>query len=195
MATDKDDDNPFRLADADLWRRIADGVRPLPRGGTRPGAPASPPAEPAAKTPEAPPRRARAETRQPAPPATPPVELGPSVLRHGAAAGLDKRTLARLRRGLLPIESTIDLHGMTQPEAYRSLHQFIAVSHERGRRCVLVITGKGARSEGVLRAAVPHWLNLPGTRNLVLAFAYATPAHGGMGALYVLIKRRRPPMP
>jgi DNA-nicking Smr family endonuclease len=92
---------------------------------------------------------------------------------------------------MLPIEGTIDLHGMTQVEAYRSLHHFLAVSQERGRRCILVITGKGSHSEGVLRAAVPHWLNLPASRGLVLAFAYATPAHGGVGALYVLLKRRR----
>jgi DNA-nicking Smr family endonuclease len=92
---------------------------------------------------------------------------------------------------MLPIEGTIDLHGMTQAEAYRSLHHFLAVSQERGRRCILVITGKGSHSEGVLRAAVPHWLNLPVTRSLVLAFAYATSAHGGVGALYVLLRRRR----
>jgi DNA-nicking Smr family endonuclease len=116
----------------------------------------------------------------------------PDRLSHGSAAGLDKRTLGRLRRGMLPIEGTIDLHGMTRAEAYRSLHQFIALSQERGRRCILVITGKGSHSEGVLRTAVPHWLNLPDTRSLVLAFAYATAAHGGVGALYVLLKRRRP---
>jgi DNA-nicking Smr family endonuclease len=200
MTPENDDDNPLRLADRELWRRVAGSVRPLPRGrghgaphdapmGSEPAGPSTQPPDP---SPDQPPPAPR-------PPRRPPDPLAPVFspatsqdLRHGAATGLDKRSLARLRRGMLPIEGTIDLHGMTQAEAHMALHQFIAASQQRGRRCVLVITGKGSRSEGVLRSAVPHWLNLPATRSLVLAFAYATPAHGGAGALYVLLKRRRP---
>jgi DNA-nicking Smr family endonuclease len=200
------DDEPPRLNDAGLWRRVAGSVRPLPRERDRPSPqprlPETQPPEPRlpetggdapAKAPG--PARPRAPgARAPAPPLDDFWTLSPQEplgLTHGAAAGLDKRTLGRLRRGMLPIEGTIDLHGLTQAEAHRSLHHFLAASQERGRRCILVITGKGSHSEGVLRAAVPHWLNLPASRSLVLAFAYATPAHGGVGALYVLLKRRR----
>ncbi len=56
-----------------------------------------------------------------------------------------------------------------------------------------VITGIGrAREEGgVLRAAVPRWLNEPPNRARVLAFDLAQPNDGGHGALYVLLRKKR----
>jgi len=58
---------------------------------------------------------------------------------------------------------------------------------------VLVITGKGGRTsgDGVLRAAVPRWLNEAPNRTRLLAFTPAQPKHGGAGALYLLLRRRR----
>ena len=54
------------------------------------------------------------------------------------------------------------------------------------------ITGKGGREgTGVIRAQVPRWLNEPRLRPLILAFEYAQPKDGGMGALYILLRRRR----
>ncbi|HEV2550387.1 MAG TPA: Smr/MutS family protein [Stellaceae bacterium] len=114
-------------------------------------------------------------------------------LTHDASPGLDRRTAERLRQGALPIEARLDLHGMTQEEAHRALDAFLARAAAAGKRCVLVITGKGGRSsgDGVLRAAVPRWLNEPPNRARLLAFVLAQPPHGGAGALYILLKRRR----
>ena len=58
---------------------------------------------------------------------------------------------------------------------------------------MLVITGKGVwRSDsGILKEMVPRWLNEVPNRARVLAIANAQPRHGGSGALYVLLKRRR----
>ena len=61
------------------------------------------------------------------------------------------------------------------------------------------MTGKGAcaevekgwRGAGVLREAVPGWLNDPVNRTRILSFCHAQPRDGGDGALYVLLKRRR----
>ncbi len=111
--------------------------------------------------------------------------------------GVDKRSVDRLRRGKLPVEARLDLHGMTQTKAEAALARFLAGAQAAGRRCVLVITGKGAReremfeSPGVLKRRVPVWLNAPANRARVLAFAAARPQHGGGGALYVLLKRQR----
>jgi DNA-nicking Smr family endonuclease len=101
----------------------------------------------------------------------------------------------------MPIEARIDLHGMTQTEAHRALDSFLARAHCDGRRCVLVITGKGLRKPaedegyggetGILRSAVPRWLNEAPNRARILAFAWAQPNHGGGGALYVLLRRHR----
>lgn len=102
--------------------------------------------------------------------------------------GLDRRTAERLRRGQMPVEARLDLHGHSRIRAYEALGRFIAGAYGSGLRCVLVITGKGG---GVLRAGVPEWLAEPSLRGMILKTATARPEHGGEGALYVLLRRRR----
>lgn len=108
-----------------------------------------------------------------------------------AGAGLDRRSDERLRRGKMPIEATLDLHGMSQQEAFEALQQFLRQGYERGRRCVLVVTGKGRGGEGVLRARVPEWLAEKELCDLVLRSYPAQPQHGGAGARYILLRRKR----
>jgi DNA-nicking Smr family endonuclease len=128
----------------------------------------------------------------PAPPARKP-KPAPPTLGHGDIADLDKRSAERMRRGRLPIEGTLDLHGHNQDAARRELADFLARAQGAGKRCVIVVTGKGdiAQGGGVLRAQVPRWLNDAQNRARVLAFDYAQPRHGGMGALYVLLRKTR----
>jgi DNA-nicking Smr family endonuclease len=106
-------------------------------------------------------------------------------------AGIDRRQAERFRRGQLPIEGRIDLHGRTQHEAHDALLHFLERAHKAGKRKLLVITGKGLTQSkpGVLRTNVPRWLSEPAFRRMVLAIAQARPDHGGEGALYVLLKR------
>ena len=175
--------------EADLLRRVMADVAPLPgREVALPAAAAA--VEPPPPRPAEPPPVARS---RPAPPGPPPVpslpEIGP-----GDRVGVDKRTAKRLKRGQLAVEARMDLHGLTQEEAHRALSAFVQGSQAAGRRCVLVITGKGLRPDGtvgVLRAAVPHWLNQPDLRERIVAFTHATPRDGGEGALYLLLKRKR----
>jgi len=114
-------------------------------------------------------------------------------LAAGRSADLDGRTLDRLRRGQLRPEARLDLHGMTRDQAYAALMSFVENSQAAGKRCVIVITGRGRTSEGggVLRSETPGWLNSPLVRSRVLAFATAKPRDGGAGALYVLLRRVR----
>lgn len=182
---------PPAPADEALWRAVVRDVEPL---DARRAAAVEPEREDK-------PSRAPAQTAKPRPaPARPrstPAPRPPPLpaLAPGEAPGLDKRTALRLKRGQLKIEARLDLHGMTQAEAHARLAAFLAESQARGRRCVLVITGRGrTRPEGgVLRAAVPRWLNLAPCRARILAFATAQPGDGGAGALYVLLKKRRGP--
>jgi DNA-nicking Smr family endonuclease len=147
-----------------LWRAAMRDVARRPGGAPLPAAPVEPP---------------RAGQRPSlAAPSTP----GP---------GLDRRSAERLRRGERPIEARLDLHGMTQTEAHQALADFIAGAAATERRSLLVITGKGGARGGVLRAAVPRWLGEPPNRARVLAVAPAQPRDGGLGALYVLLRRRR----
>ena len=124
----------------------------------------------------------------------------PVAPRPTAPNGVDKRTAQRLQRGRMPIEARLDLHGRQQTAAHRELTAFINASHAVGRRCVLIITGKGTRPDadeswtrerGVLRTQVPHWLATPPLAGVVLAQQAAAPQHGGAGARYVLLRRQR----
>ncbi len=134
----------------------------------------------------------------PAPPKRPVI-----VERKAAVPGLDRRSTQRLAKGQLPIEATLDLHGHRQATAHRALEAFILAAHRAGRRCVLVVTGKGAeKSEtaawqmgeeepGVLKRNLPRWLAMPPLADKVLAIRPALPQHGGEGAFYVLLRRER----
>jgi len=100
---------------------------------------------------------------------------------------IDRRSAQRVKRGQTTIEARLDLHGMTQAEAHRALAAFLARAQQAGHRLVLVITGKS----GVLHGAVPRWLEEGENRGRVLAFGRAQPLHGGAGALYVFLRRKR----
>jgi DNA-nicking Smr family endonuclease len=182
---------PISEEERALWQMIARTAKPLKRrrkSEPKP-TPGSLPAEKPA--PKAAPAKSKSIPKAPAP--VPPPPQRPHALAHGIAVGIDKRQAERFRRGKTPIEGRIDLHGRTQAQAHDDLHDFVARAHASGKRMVLVITGKGitGAKSGVLRENVPRWLNEPTLRRHVLAFDYAEPQHGGEGALYVLLKRKK----
>lgn len=104
---------------------------------------------------------------------------------------LDEPTRKKISKGKLGIEAKIDLHGMTQNEAYNRLFRFLEQAQMNEKRTVLVITGKGVRGEGILKNAVPRWLGEPAFRNITTGYHEASIAHGGSGALYVRVRRKR----
>ena len=182
--------------EADLWRHVTGDVKPLARREKPPARPEKTADTTPQGTQKAAAQRkrkaaARAETEPPSP-LTPRKPRAPE-LTHGASPGVDRRTADNLRRGRMTIEARLDLHGMTQAEAHGRLSAFIEGHQSAGRRCVLVVTGKGSRSAGggVLREAVPRWLNMPALRPRILSFSHAQPKDGGEGALYILLKRLR----
>lgn len=119
------------------------------------------------------------------------AKTSPVDLRAGETAGIDGGTQKRLFRGDMKIDARLDLHGYNAAQAQRKLTQFLNQARLSGNRCILVITGKGARGTGVLRSAVPDWLKRSPLSELVLAMAQAKPSDGGAGALYVLLRRQR----
>lgn len=160
--------------DHGLWQEAVRNVRPLRNGG-------------ATKAQE-PPREsvvawARVERGRTLSPPMPPLDR---------FAGIDRANAERLKRGLHRIEARLDLHGMTQAEAHGTLSDFVAASRAAGRRCVLVITGRGLGQSGpgVLKSSVPRWLEEPELRRHILAIAPAQAQHGGPGATYLLLRRR-----
>ena len=112
---------------------------------------------------------------------------------------MDRRLKQRVARGSEPIDARLDLHGYTQAQAHMALTAFLQRAQRDGARVVLIVTGKGgARGDpltpserGVLKRQVPIWLALPEFRSIVLGFEAAHVGHGGEGALYVRLRRRR----
>ena len=116
-------------------------------------------------------------------------------------AGLDRRTANRLRKGEREPDARIDLHGMTAERAHRACLRFLSNALGRGARVVLVITGKGGRRRddgdimasprGVLRDSLPRWLKSSPLGHSIVGIYEASPRHGGSGAFYIYLKRRR----
>ena len=191
------DGRRVRDEEAALWQRVARDVTPLPQPVGRPDdgeaeEDVPQPAKPAKTVKAAKARAGATRKAAPVPDRRPPPlpELDPM-----APAGLDKRTARRLKRGQLPVEARLDLHGKTQDQAHDALRRFIRESRMARRRCVQVITGKGSVASGeggVLRRMVPRWLNEPGLRRHIIAITNAPESNGGAGALYVLLKSREP---
>ena len=131
------------------------------------------------------------EKERPIAPNTEVGVVGASRIKVGA--GLDRRTAQKLKRGQIPIEARLDLHGMTQAEAQIALNEAVGHSRALGNRCLLVITGKGStrNQAGVLKKMVPRWLEAPVNQEHVLAVQTARPQHGGAGAVYVLLRKQR----
>jgi DNA-nicking Smr family endonuclease len=108
-----------------------------------------------------------------------------------APPALDGKRTGRFRKGELPIEARIDLHGMTLDLAHRALVGFLVQARDRGQRMVLVITGKGPPEGGALKRLVPMWLATPPLAATIAAAAQAQAHHGGSGALYIYLRRKR----
>ncbi len=111
---------------------------------------------------------------------------------EGKVPGLDPAIMRRLRRGDYAVQGHIDLHGLTREEAKGAVDAFLKRSRQAGKRCVLLVHGRGIHSREqvpVLKEALRTWLATARFGRHVLAFATARPVDGGGGAVYVLLRR------
>lgn len=111
---------------------------------------------------------------------------------EGHAHGLDPNVLRRLRRGEYALQSHLDLHGMVKDEARAALEAFVSGARSSGKRCVLVVHGRGLHSKDhvpVLKEAFKRWMATARFAQHVLAFCTARPHDGGAGAVYLLLRR------
>lgn len=113
---------------------------------------------------------------------------------EGTVVGLDPRVVRKLRRGEFSSQAHLDLHGMTALEARDAVERFLLESYRLGRRCVLIVHGRGLNSKDqipVLKGRLKSWLAHGRIGRVVLAFTTARACDGGAGALYVLLRRER----
>jgi DNA-nicking Smr family endonuclease len=113
---------------------------------------------------------------------------------EGAVHGFSRKLMQSLKKGELPVQDHIDLHGLTKQEAKIRVREFLLHAYRQGLRCVLVVHGRGLNSENhipVLKERLPIWLTSGPARKVVLAFSTARPYDGGTGAIYILLRKRR----
>ncbi len=165
-----------------LWRKVVESVRPLD-GKTRPGPAPSPET---AETPANP--RALRNPRPHKPPAKPPKAPGTT---------LDGSWDKRLSGGLVQPDRTVDLHGHNLATAYAIIDDRLGAAIAAGERLILLVTGKPPSDDrrptarGAIRAAVGDWLAASRHAGDIAAVRNAHPRHGGTGALYIVLRRRR----
>lgn len=160
-----------------LWKRVVETVRPLEGKVSAPVA-----AEPA------PAATARAGKSSPKPVILPPRKPQPGTTLDGS---WDRR----LSRGLVVPDAVVDLHGHNLDTAWALLDHRLEQSIASGDRLFLLITGKprsdASQKRGAIRAAVDDWLHASRHAGDIAAVRNAHPRHGGAGALYIVLRRRR----
>lgn len=168
-----------------LWEKVVATVRPMtPRAE---GDPAPPPE----RMREPPPLHRAAHAR----PLPPPARAAPA--RPGPGTTLDAGWDRRLARGLVAPDMVVDLHGHDLDGAYRLLDDWLDRAVRSGARLLLLVTGKPPSSDhrpvmrGAIRAAVGGWLAASRHAGAIAAVRGAHPRHGGAGALYIVLRRRR----
>jgi DNA-nicking Smr family endonuclease len=106
--------------------------------------------------------------------------------RSDSVALFEKGERRRRLRTKKP-DATLDLHGQTVDEAWRSLDGFFRLSRQQGLEKLLIVHGKGnhSRGEAALKRMVRDYIER-------CAFAgesgQAAAAEGGSGATWVLLK-------
>lgn len=167
--------------DENVWQEALKGVSPLPPSG-----------KVAAKAP--PRQKCRPERIREVP-----LRFFRHELKAGTAADIDRQTMRRFKREEFPVEAALDLHGFTEDKAFAAVNRFITDAYLAGKRCVIIVTGKGLSHDdedifapkGVLKERVPQWLNNENLSHLILTYIHPSPRLGGSGALYILLRRRR----
>jgi DNA-nicking Smr family endonuclease len=160
-----------------LWARVVASVRPL-EGVTPPPLPPEP----------------GPKEEKPAPPKLAPVKTAP--LRKQPGTTLDGTWDRRLSRGSVAPDLTVDLHGHNLATAWHLLDRRLEQAIAAEARLLLLVTGKPPGPErpikrGAIRAAVGDWLAASRHAAAIAAVRTAHPRHGGAGALYIVLRRRR----
>jgi DNA-nicking Smr family endonuclease len=189
--------------EAALWRRVAGSVRAL-RPSLISGDAKGPPslansgsARGAKPLPNSPPAKAGGEQQR--------TGNAPPRLRGGTGGGSSSNTLdgswdKTIATGRIQPDRTIDLHGYNLAAAHHRLDRGLDEAIRDGVRVILLVTGKAPRSgssgldsplRGIIRESVADWLAASRHQPAIAAIRNAHPRHGGAGALYIVLRRKR----
>ena len=184
--------------EAEAWERLAKTVVPLRKVARKnpppPGEVSSPSADGAGAAVAPPSRFKTTSTTRSA--SGPPRPMGEDL---APGKGLDSHWERRLARASTDPDFTLDLHGHTLDQAYRRLDSGLTQAKAMGARMVLVVTGKSrpvdaadrGTKRGAIRAKILDWLAAGQHASDIAAIRNAHRRHGGDGAIYLVLKRRR----
>lgn len=179
-----------------VWAQVIRTVRPLEKRR------ASPVPLPVADTPKAAEVSASAEPRKKVKGRIPPPLPSKPVAAKAAQETqlhLDGSWEKRIAKGTLVPDFSLDLHGANLEAAYARLIHGLTQARAMGARVVLVVTGKPRPADamdrgerrGAIRAKIADWLAASEHASDIVAIRGAHRRHGGAGAIYVVLKRRR----
>jgi DNA-nicking Smr family endonuclease len=110
-----------------------------------------------------------------------PLEFKRPSVQHGV--------FRRLKQGKYSMDARLDLHRLTVEQARDEVFGFIREAVAYDLRNIMIVPGRGTHSnapEAILKSYVNKWL--PEFEE-VQAFCSAVPAHGGTGAVYIMLKK------
>ena len=184
-------DRPLTAGEKALWQKVIETVEPLDKASIQ-----RIERLPVAKKPRDLQGPIAAESFGGKPGMSVPLrEQKPVPTRHGLDGGWDRR----LAKGMVQPDVTVDLHGYTLSSAHGRLDGALQLSIAAGHRAILLITGKARNDDerrreggrGAIRAAIADWLAASRHASHIAAVRRAHPRHGGAGALYIILRRRR----
>lgn len=117
-------------------------------------------------------------------------DLKPADLAAEKVSGISRMDAKRIRSGQINPTARLDLHGMTMDNARLALRRFITEKQMEKHQHILVITGKGVAGKGVIRQALPNWLDEAPLSEQVVAYHTAKPKDGGTGAWYIKLRQK-----
>jgi len=132
----------------------------------------------------------------------PPAPDTPKPLPHKPHnEPLDKSIERKLKQGKIAPDAVIDLHGLNQTQAHAQLNRTLSNAYNTDKRVVLVITGKGKaqskaedwlqKGQGILKQKLPQWVKVAPLKDIVIDAVSCHAKHGGSGAYYVIIKKKK----
>ncbi|WP_134094599.1 Smr/MutS family protein [Novosphingobium sp. PhB55] len=182
--------------EAEIWAQVARTVTPLEkrRPVAIPTALMAAPARTVVLPPASPPKKVKGRIPAPLPPK--PVATKPKA---DAPLHLDGSWEKRISKGTLVPDFSLDLHGSNLDQAYVRLMHGLTQAKAMGARVVLIVTGKPrpvdamdrGTARGAIRAKITDWLAASDHALDIVAIRGAHRRHGGQGAIYVVLKKRK----
>ena len=108
-----------------------------------------------------------------------------------------------LKRGKVKIDRCLDLHGYSLKEANDKFKEEVIKNYNNNKRCILVITGKGVLNKsnkemnapklyyGKIKNSILTWINDIEIKNLILTYQDAGIEHGGDGAIFIYLRKKK----